>query len=154
MVLIEDSANHGGCHPPARTVFDIGDNELIVMAREMDETGLLLGTVAPVADSHSDWNANDLLQRSAAGARFLRLQPCSSLGQLRRHMARLVEEKVTWHFSVLPSLTPGKMGLGDGAKMIRAISDIPGVSGINLLCPEDPVAVTAALKESGIRPAS
>ncbi len=141
MVLNRGSVAPGTRQPPARGVFDVGGSELIALARETDETGLLLGTDAAVPGDPSGWDPGRLLQRSSAGARFLRLRPCPDLERLRRHMARLVDEKLTWHFSVFPSLDPEKHGLDDCAQMIREVRAIPGVSGINLVCRNSPDVV-------------
>lgn len=138
----------------ARPVFDVNDRELIAMAREIDENRLLIGVEDLVPRAGSGWDATALFERSAAGARFLRLRPCFDLETLRNHLATLVDEKLTWHFSVIPSLVPQKQGVDTCARMIRDINAIPGVSGINLLCTDDPGAVVATLKESGIRPAT
>jgi 5,10-methylenetetrahydrofolate reductase len=137
---------------PARPVFDVNDRELIAMAREIDENRLLIGIEGHVPAADSDWNAAALLERSAAGARFLRLHPCFDLDRLREHLARLVDEKVTWHYSVIPSLVPEEHGIDACAQMIRDVKAIPGVSGINLVSQDKPDAVITCLQSSGIRP--
>lgn len=139
---------------PARPVFDVDDRELIGMAREIDENRLLIGIEDHVPDAESDWNVAALLERSAAGARFLRLRPCSDLGRLRSHLAELVDEKVTWHYSVIPSLVPREQGVDACAQMIRDVKSIPGVSGVNLVCQDDPGLLISSLQSSGIRSAA
>jgi len=136
----------------ARSVFDVNDTELIGIAREIDENRLLIGVEDHVPEAGSGWEAAALLERSAAGARFLRLRPCFDLDRLRSHMARLVDEKVTWHYSVIPSLVPEQQGIDSCAQMIRDVKSIPGVSGINLVCQDNTAAVISSLQSSGIRP--
>lgn len=136
---------------PARPVFDVNDRELIEMAREIDENRLLIGIEDRVPAADSDWNAAALLERSTAGARFLRLRPCFDLDLLRSHLARLVDEKVTWHYSVIPSLAPQEQGVDACAQMIRDVKSIPGVSGVNLVCQDEPGLLISSLQSSGIR---
>ena len=169
----------------ASNVFDIDGRELIAMAHEIDESQWMPGTDACVPLDNSRWDAAPLLDRALAGARFLRLQPCLDLGLLRNHMARLVDDKVTWHFSVIVSIAPlpaaetagwllenipgavvpdnlvnrlesssdpEREGVEICAEMIREVSAIPGVSGINLVCQDDPSAVIASLQSAGLRP--
>lgn len=140
--------NQGGAMPrspdsPATAVFDVNCSELISMAHEPDESTFLLGTGASVPDDGSDWNAAPLLERSGAGARFLRLQPCSDIDLLRQHMARLVEDKVTWHYSVMVSLAP--LPANVCGPLISDVQSIPGVSGVNLVCRNDPAALIASV---------
>ena len=136
---------------PARSVFDVNDRELIGMVREIDENRLLIGIEDHVPAADSDWNVSALLERSAAGARFLRLRPCFDLDLLRSHLAELVDKKVTWHYSVIPSLVPQEQGVDACAQMIRDVKTIPGVSGINLVCQGDTGPLISSLQSSGIR---
>jgi len=140
--------NQGGDMPrnpdsPATAVFDVNCSELIHMAQEPDESAFLLGTGASVPSSGSGWSAAPLLERSSAGARFLRLSPCSDIDLLRQHMARLVEDKVTWHYSVVVSLAP--LPAKVCGPLVRDVQSIPGVSGVNLLCQDDPAALIASV---------
>jgi methylenetetrahydrofolate reductase (NADPH) len=135
----------------ARPVFDVNDKGLIEMAREIDENRLLIGIEDHVPAAGSDWNVAALLERSAAGARFLRLRPCFDPDRLRSHLAGLVHEKVTWHYSVIPSLVPQQQGVDTCAQMIRDVKSIPGVSGVNLVCHDDPGLLISSLQSSGIR---
>jgi len=140
--------NQGGAMPrspdsPGTAVFDVNCSELISMAHEPDESTFLLGTGASVPNDGSDWNPAPLLERSSAGARFLRLQPCSDIDLLRQHMARLVEDKVTWHYSVMVSLAP--LPANVCGPLISDVQSIPGVSGVNLVCRNDPAALIASV---------
>jgi methylenetetrahydrofolate reductase (NADPH) len=135
---------------PAKEVFDASCNELITMAQEIDESAILLGTGADVPATEANWNEAPLLERSSAGARFLRLLPCSDIELLRHHMARMVESRITWHYSVIVSLEP--LPAKDCTPLIRDVLRIPGVSGINLVCRDDTEALIELIKESGVRP--
>jgi len=145
---------------PAGAVFDFNGRELIAAAREIEENDWAIGTDACVPTGDSDWDAAPLIDRAAAGARFLRLRPCFDMDLLRRHIGKLVEDKVTWHFSVIVSLAPLPSDDADDpeqegtpicAQMIREVAAIPGVSGINLVCLDNPDSVIAALQSSGVR---
>ena len=151
LILGQGQEIHAAGRVPARPVFDVNDRELIAMAREIDENRLLIGMECLVPATGSGWNVAALLERSAAGARFLRLRPCFDLGVLRSHLAGLVDEKVTWHYSVIPSLVPREQGVDECAQMIRDVQSIPGVSGVNLVCRDDPGLLISSLQSSGIR---
>jgi 5,10-methylenetetrahydrofolate reductase len=152
MLLVRGEANSVRSQSLARRVFDVTGPELIAMAREIDENRLLLGTGDQVPPPGTDWNASALLEQSAAGARFLHLHPCFELDLIRSHMARLVEEKITWHYSVILTLSPTEQGVDSCAQMIRDVSGIPGVSGINLVCRDDPGTVISCLRSAGPLP--
>ena len=99
-----------------------------------------------------DWDAEPLLARAGAGARFLQIQPCADLDLLRQYMQRLVETRITWNYSVIVSLAAvPRDGVETCAGQMREIADIPGVSGVNLLTCGVPEAVIAAINASGLR---
>ena len=134
----------------AKPVFDVTCRELIAMAHAMDEE-LLIGTDATVFSPPADWDAEELLARASAGARFLQTQPYFDPDELRRYMQGLVEAKITWSYSVYVTLSPEREGVETCAELMREISGIPGVSGVNLLCLENPETVIAAIAASGLR---
>jgi methylenetetrahydrofolate reductase (NADPH) len=150
MVLKRGSRNPNRDGDPSGAVFDASGPELIAMARDIDETGLLLGTTAKVPAEDSDFSPSDLLEGAAAGARFLKIDPCTDLSRLRHYMARLVDDRITWQYSVLLSIEPLEQGVAEAAEWIRQASSIPGVSGVNLVCGDDPEAAIAALTSSGV----
>ncbi len=175
----------------AKPVFDVSCRELVAMANEMNEEDwadggheFVIGTSATVFTPGADWNAELLLARASAGARFLQTQPCFNLDLLRRYMHRMVENKITWSYAVIVTLAPlpsadtarwltenvrgalipktvaerldhatdpEQEGIDICAGLMREISSIPGVSGINLLTLGNPEAVAAAITASGLR---
>jgi methylenetetrahydrofolate reductase (NADPH) len=98
---------------PANPVYDATGRELIAMASRLEEEGplgpgkeLFIGTGARVFRAGPRWRGESLEARANAGARFLQTQLCFNLDILRQYMARLVEIKLTWKFSVVVSLSP------------------------------------------------
>jgi methylenetetrahydrofolate reductase (NADPH) len=110
--------NRGNQLPPgrekrAKPVFELSCQELVAMAHAMNEENwsdgdheFVIGTGAAVAAPGPDWTAASLVARASAGARFLQTQPCFNLDLLDRYMQRLVEEKLTWSYSVIVTLAP------------------------------------------------
>lgn len=97
----------------ASKVFDIGGRELVAMANEINEEegarpeeAFFIGTGAKVFPPRPEWRAESLDVRARAGARFLQTQLCFNMKVLRNWMARLVDLKKTWDYSVIVSLTP------------------------------------------------
>ena len=147
--------------PAAKPVHDLRCRELIATAHEINEEDwpgepheFIIGTECELTEPEKAWNDESLLARAAAGARFLQLRPCSDLALLQAYMQRLVESRVTWKCSVVVCLAPPGPGREDIARcagMMRAVADIPGMSGSNLpLCP-DIEAVVSAIVSSGVK---
>lgn len=134
----------------AKPVFDVTCHELIAMAHAIDD-GMLIGTDATVFSPPADRDTDELLARANAGARFLQTQPCSNIDELRQFMQGLVEAKITWSYSLIVTLSPEREGVESCAELMREISGIPGVSGVNLLCLENPETVIAAIAASELR---
>jgi 5,10-methylenetetrahydrofolate reductase len=113
LVLVKGSPLPEGNDLKAKPVFDLGCPELVALAQAMNEEGrhdagheFVIGTGAAVFGPEPGWNADYLLARAAAGARFLQTQPCFNLVLLRRYLQGLVEAKVTWKYSVIVTLAP------------------------------------------------
>ncbi len=144
--------------PAPKPVFDISCRELVAMASAMNEEEwaeggheFIIGTCAAVIAPDPDWNAEQLRARANAGARFLQTQPCSNPEVLIRYMQRLVEEKLTWNYSVVVTLPPPEENIDTCAGLIREVSSIPGVTGVNLPLLGNPGAVKSAIRASGLR---
>jgi methylenetetrahydrofolate reductase (NADPH) len=97
----------------ASTVFDITGRELIALASSISEPDhenpgepFFIGTAARVFKPGADWRAESLKARAAAGARFVQTQLCFNTDFLRRYMSRFIEERLTWNYSVMASLSP------------------------------------------------
>lgn len=176
---------------PASTVFDTTGRELIAMASDLNEDETLgpgkdffIGTGARAFRPKRGWRAESLTERANAGARFLQTQLCFNMDILRHYMKRLVEAKLTWHYSVLVSLCPlpsartakwlkentrglripksviqrmedakdpEREGIEICAELMREISEVPGVSGVNLMTTGNADLIPAAIRASGLR---
>jgi methylenetetrahydrofolate reductase (NADPH) len=97
----------------AKPVLDINCRELVAMAHAMNEEEregaaheFVIGTGARAQSPGPGWSPEPLLDRASAGARFLQTQPCFDIELLERYMQRLVEARVTWHYSVIITLAP------------------------------------------------
>jgi methylenetetrahydrofolate reductase (NADPH) len=95
------------------TVFDTTGMELLSMAEEIRKATDLgpkreffIGTGARAFRPKRNWVAESLRTRSEAGAQFMQTQLCFNADILRRYMHMLVEQKMTWNYSVMVSLTP------------------------------------------------
>jgi len=101
-------------HPfQAATVFDLSGRELIALAAGLQEEDegraggkLFIGVGARAFLPNAGWQAESLKARSQAGAEFLQTQLCFNPRLLRQYMQRLVDQKVTWDYSVMVSLSP------------------------------------------------
>lgn len=191
-VLLTRGAKIPASHPvKALPVFDTSGRELVELAAQAGATEppapgreFFIGIGGRAFRPSAGWTADSLKSRSAAGARFLQTQICYNLDILRQYMKRLVEEKLTWKFSVMVSLAPFpsavtakwvKDNLSDSripqavfdrltnasdqeaegialcAETMRAVAEIPGVSGINLMTMGNPEHLAAAIEASGLR---
>jgi methylenetetrahydrofolate reductase (NADPH) len=97
----------------AASVFDTTGRELIGMAEEIKHAtdlgpkrDFLIGTGARVFRPKRSWQAESLKARAAAGSQFMQTQICYNMDILRRFMHMLVEQKLTWDYSVVVSVTP------------------------------------------------
>lgn len=176
--------------PPSKPVFDIHCQELIAMAHAINEEEwpeseheFVIGTGVEACLPGPDREADVLLARAHAGARFIQTRLCLDLPLLRRYMQRLVETKVTWHCSVVVTLAPlpsadsarwlvnnlagtlipdelirrmddapdpQQEGIDICVELLSEIAEIPGTSGVNLLCLENPEAVLSSIKAAGL----
>lgn len=113
VVLVKGSPLPEGNDLKAKPVFDLDCPELVALAQTLNEEGrrdagheFVIGTGATVFGPEPRWNADYLLARAMAGARFLQTQPCFNLVLLRRYLQGLVQAKVTWKYSVIVTLAP------------------------------------------------
>jgi methylenetetrahydrofolate reductase (NADPH) len=145
---------------PASTVFDLTGRELVALAAS--DGGFFIGTGARAFRPGPQWRAESLMARAVAGACFLQTQLCFNMEILRRYMGRFVNAGLTKHYSVMVSLSPVIQRLEDArnpeqegisicADLMQQISEIPGVSGINLMTTGDSAAIPAAIRLSGLR---
>ena len=113
LVLDKGSRIPKGHELNAAPVFDLSCRELVAMANDMNEENwadggheFTIGTSATIFAPGADWNAELLLARASAGARFLQTQPCFNPGLLRRYMQRMVDSRITWSYAVIVTLAP------------------------------------------------
>jgi len=113
LVLVKGSPLPEGNDLKAKPVFDLSCPEFVALAQAMNEEirhdaghEFVIGTGATVFGPEPGWNADYLLARAMAGARFLQTQPCFNLVLLRRYLQGLVQAKVTWKYSVIVTLAP------------------------------------------------
>lgn len=160
LILSRGSQAQPGNKPDARPVFDLRCRELVAMAHAMNEEEwsdgdheFFIGTQVTAVERSTEWNTEWLTARASAGARFLQTRPCADLDLLRNFMQGLVEEKLTWGYSVIVTLSPDPdlEGIDACARLMRKTSQIPGVSGINLMISGHPEAVVEAIHTSGLK---
>ena len=97
----------------ASTVFDLTGRELIALAAAVSDPDhdvavepFFIGTAARVFRPKRDWRAESLKARAAAGARFVQTQLCFNTDFLRAYMERFIEERLTWDYSVMVTVSP------------------------------------------------
>jgi methylenetetrahydrofolate reductase (NADPH) len=168
---------------PASTVFDLTGQELIALAASVDD-GFFIGTGAKLFRPGPRWQAESLVRRHTAGARFLQTQLCFNMEILERYMKRFVAAGLDRDYSILISLSPlpsastaswirehlsdsriprdiiarlenapdpEAEGITICAELMQQISEVPGVSGVNLMTTGDPAALRATIQASGLR---
>jgi len=129
LTLTGDSIEAGD-NPDAKAVFDFDSTELVAAMRTMSENAATLSGVAlssapeffPAAadlprDPDPDWTPDVLLEKHAAGARFVQTQYCYDMGVLKRYMQRLTDHGVTEKLYFIVGLGP--LRSAKGATWIR-----------------------------------
>jgi len=98
---------------PASTVFDLSGRELIALASSMNDEqapgpgeGFFIGTAARAFRHKPGWRAESLVERSAAGARFIQTQLCLNMDILREYMGCFVDSKLDQSYSLIVTLSP------------------------------------------------
>lgn len=111
-VLLTRGEKLPAAHPvKARPVFDTGGRELVALAAQLGEGSdappgedFFIGVGARAFRPAGDWQAESLDERSGKGAQFLQTQLCFNTAILRDYMRALVENRLTWKYSVIISL--------------------------------------------------
>jgi methylenetetrahydrofolate reductase (NADPH) len=109
----------------AKGVFDFSSKDLLTVMRTMSEEKTTLSGVAlstapnffPAAadaprDPADDWTPDGLLEKHAAGARFVQTQYCYDMGVLGRYMQRLADHSVTEKLYFFVGLGPLRSAKG------------------------------------------
>jgi methylenetetrahydrofolate reductase (NADPH) len=108
-----------GDMPDAKPVYDLDSRELMALARDMSEQGVLpsgrpieppprffIGCADTPLDPPADWVPNGLEAKIAAGARFAQMQFCFDLDLVRRYFARLKEAGITEQLGLIVGIGP------------------------------------------------
>ncbi len=114
----------------ATAVFDFNSRSLLAAIRHMNDEGTTLtgdtlsqkpkffcGTADLPHDPDDEWRPESLLQKQAAGARFVQTQYCFDMAVLRRYMQCLAAHGLTERLYVLVGLGP--LRSADGARWMR-----------------------------------
>jgi methylenetetrahydrofolate reductase (NADPH) len=109
----------GGDQPDATPVFDLESAELMMLARDMRDSGTLPSgrEIEPPPDlfiggadvprvPDESWTAEFLLKKIEAGAGFLQTQFCFDLDTASKYMARLEQEGISRRVGVLIGVGP------------------------------------------------
>jgi len=124
LALSGDSVDAGD-EKEAKAVFDFTARDLLSVMRTMSEDGTTLAGVElstapdffPAAadaprDPADDWTPVGLLEKHAAGARFVQTQYCYDMAVLRRYMQRLADHGVTEKLPFIVGLGPLRSAKG------------------------------------------
>jgi len=118
LILRGDDPSQGDA-PNAKPVFDLDSRDLMSLARQMRDDGVLpsgrkLGTpprfLVGAADSPhdpaADWRPDGLIAKREAGAEFVQTQFCFDISVVRRYMARLSEFGLSEKLHILIGVGP------------------------------------------------
>lgn len=137
----------------AKPVFDVAAGELIATIDSMNEEPwadagheLIVGRQLTAEQVIQDLDTGTLQQASGPGARFLQIRPTADVALLKRCMQGLIDARLTWRHSVIVSLDAGPCA-DNCVQSMREAAGLPGVSGINLLCRNDPGTAVAAIRD-------
>lgn len=135
----------------AKPVFDVTADELLATVNAMNEEDwaepgqeIVAGSCATVEQVEMDLAGGLLERRSGLGARFLHIRPGGDPALLRRCIQTMIECRLTWRYSIIVSIEV-TANAATGAELMRDALSLPGVSGINLLCRDDPADVMATI---------
>ena len=124
LVLTGDQVDAGD-NPDAKSVFDFDSKSLLAATKTMSEQGTTLSgaelSTAPAffpgaadapRDPDDDWVPSGLLEKHAAGARFVQTQYCYDMDVLKRYMQRLADHGVTEKLFFIIGLGPLRSAKG------------------------------------------
>jgi methylenetetrahydrofolate reductase (NADPH) len=108
-----------GDMPDAKPVYDLDSRELMALANNMSDHGLLpsgrsieppprffIGCADTALDPPAEWVPNGLEAKIAAGARFVQMQFCFDPDLLQRYFARLKEAGITEQLDLIIGIGP------------------------------------------------
>ncbi|HEX7081720.1 MAG TPA: methylenetetrahydrofolate reductase [Gammaproteobacteria bacterium] len=119
LLILRGDDPRGGDQPDAKPVYDLDSRELMALARDMRDKGVLpsgrkidpppdffIGGADVPRDPGPDWNPAGLLGKADAGAGFVQTQFCFDLGVARRYIGRLHEEGITERVGIIVGVGP------------------------------------------------
>ena len=123
-------------------VFDTKIVQLLTIARRVGENsgfvegGLLLGCLVTAFRPQNDWNAERVMEKLDAGAKFIQTRPCAEIDVIRDYVSKLVDLRLTHRATVIAGVP-----LLVSAAAARTIGEkYPGTT--------VPVAITERLAEA------
>jgi methylenetetrahydrofolate reductase (NADPH) len=119
LLILHGDDPSGGDQPQAKPVFDLNSGELMTVARDMRDQGILpsgrkidsppeffIGGADVPRDPGPDWSSAGLRRKLDAGADFVQTQFCFDLGVARRYAERLRDEGITERLAVIVGVGP------------------------------------------------
>jgi len=119
LLILHGDDPAGGDQPEAKPVFDFNSGQLMTLARELRDNGVLpsgrkldsapeffIGGADVPRDPGPDWSAAGLLRKIDAGADFVQTQFCFDLNVARRYAQRLRDEGITERLAVILGVGP------------------------------------------------
>ena len=111
LMLVRGGVLPEGYKPRPKAVMDTDAKDLIATVKIIEEDNkfatandFLIGAAASVHDPAPDWQPEELLAKTEAGAQLIITQVCLDTGVLRRYMECLVSHKLVRRISIVVSI--------------------------------------------------
>lgn len=119
LLVLRGDDPKSGDHPDAKPVFDLESKEVIALARQMSDDGVLpsgrkiesppdflVGAADTPLDPPLDWRPDGLLAKAEAGADFVQTQFCFDPAVAGRYLARLRDAGLTEQLKIILGVGP------------------------------------------------
>jgi len=119
LLVLRGDDPKSGDHPDAKPVFDLESKEVIALARQMSDDGVLpsgrkiesppdffVGAADTPLDPPPDWRPDGLLAKAEAGAHFVQTQFCFDPAVAGRYLARLRDAGLTERLKIILGVGP------------------------------------------------
>lgn len=113
-----------GLRPRPKSVLDLTAKELIATAQAINVDDrfssmppLMLGAIATVFNSSTEWRPKEFESKIDAGAQFVQTQPCLDMEVVRRYVARLVAARLTRRIHLIVGIEV--LPSADAARLLR-----------------------------------
>lgn len=119
LLILRGDDPSAGDQPDAKPVFDVESRDLLRVAADMRDKGVLpsgreidsppgfyIGAADSPIDPPPDWKPDSLTAKADAGAQFIQTQFCFDMGVVRRYMERLAEFAMTDRLFFLIGIGP------------------------------------------------